>query len=342
MPVFAMASRFFIPDFLLVKYEYMCYYIESLGLSEEEKTMLDSLDQIVTLLENYQFDLLELEEREIPASAKKAFMLGLERSQALDVWQWMRSLTAQTGHYPLLVEDWGDDREFFFTGYFEYEQQTGMIPDIAPEAIIAATPHIDLETFLQNQEAMPHSELLEALEWMSDATQKQFGSCPSHAELVALVNQEQIKSELELERYLFNWERRTFGDAQALVPIDTSYLDWYDTSTYPSIMLLLPVTEGWNTLAYLHWYGAGNCGTPLTIEILQKWHREYQADLVCNYGTMLQFLVGKRPTTPEIAFQLAWEQIALASCTTVPLGVSIRDHARALLALDRWFIHERP
>lgn len=36
------------------------------------------------------------------------------------------------------------------------------------------------------------------------------------------------------------------------------------------------------------------------------------------------------------------EQVALAECTTLLPGVSMRDHARALLAVNRWFIHERP
>jgi hypothetical protein len=83
-------------------------------------------------------------------------------------------------------------------------------------------------------------------------------------------------------------------------------------------------------------------GTTVAIGFLKKWHQEYNAELVYHYGTMLQLNVGRRPTTPEAAFDLAWQQEALAECTTILPGVALRDHARSLLIVDRWFLHERP
>lgn len=57
---------------------------------------------------------------------------------------------------------------------------------------------------------------------------------------------------------------------------------------------------------------------------------------------MLNFTVARRPRTPEEAFALAWEHQALAVDTLARPGVSFRDHARTLLAVDRWFLHNRP
>ena len=57
---------------------------------------------------------------------------------------------------------------------------------------------------------------------------------------------------------------------------------------------------------------------------------------------MLQLVVKRKPATLEEAFQLAWEQVAIAPCTNLLPGVSLRDHAKALFHLDRWFLHERP
>lgn len=57
---------------------------------------------------------------------------------------------------------------------------------------------------------------------------------------------------------------------------------------------------------------------------------------------MLQFVVARRPATAEEALELAWQQYLVAPCTMLLPGVSVRDHARALLHIDRWFLHERP
>lgn len=57
---------------------------------------------------------------------------------------------------------------------------------------------------------------------------------------------------------------------------------------------------------------------------------------------MLLLNVGRLPSTPEEAFQLACEQEAIAECTTMLPGVSLRNHTRALLSVNRWFLHERP
>ncbi|HIK18118.1 MAG TPA: DUF4253 domain-containing protein [Leptolyngbyaceae cyanobacterium M33_DOE_097] len=95
-------------------------------------------------------------------------------------------------------------------------------------------------------------------------------------------------------------------------------------------------------LAYLHWFGAWASGTPVVIGFLKQWHQRYNAELVCHYGTMLQLTVEKRPATPAEAFDLAWQQEALAPCTTLLPGVTLRDHARSLLTVNRWFLHERP
>jgi hypothetical protein len=57
---------------------------------------------------------------------------------------------------------------------------------------------------------------------------------------------------------------------------------------------------------------------------------------------MFQFFVNRPPTDPQIAFDLAWQQNALAPDTFFDAEISIRDHARALLQLDRWFLHNRP
>jgi Domain of unknown function (DUF4253) len=57
---------------------------------------------------------------------------------------------------------------------------------------------------------------------------------------------------------------------------------------------------------------------------------------------MLQLQVSAPPKTLDEAFEVAVEQSLAAPCTLALPGVSIRDHARALMGRPEWFIHERP
>ncbi|MCG8350339.1 MAG: DUF4253 domain-containing protein [Chloroflexales bacterium] len=304
--------------------------------------MITTLDELSGFLRTHRIDAEDLQKLDIDASSAHAFALEIDSAHELDVWHTFHDLVHQTHYYPLLVEDWSNDRDFFLRSCYEHEQSVGLIPDVAPDAILAAVSHADIGSYLRQQESLRSEDLAEEIDWERERTREQFGACPTTEAIVSLVERQVIRSTVDLERWLFQWERQTFGDTQALGAIDTCYLDWFDTENVTSIMLLLPVLEGWNTLAYLHWYGAFNSGTPIAIQFLKQWRRDYGAELVCHYGTMLQFLVGRSPATPEAAFHLAWEQVALAECTTILPGVSIREHARALLMMDRWFLHERP
>jgi hypothetical protein len=304
--------------------------------------MLTTLDELSQILQTYHIDAEDLEELEIETASARALALAIDPTHELDVWHTFHRLLPQTQRYPLLVEDWGNDRAFFSPYWYEQERSVGHIPDVTPAAILAMVPYADIDAYLRRQASSGRERLMDEIAWELERTERQCGICPAKEVVLSLVEQQAIQSLVDLERWLFQWECQTLGATQALVPPDTSHLEWFSAKTIPSTLLLLPVVHGWDTLAYLHWYGALHSGTPLAIQFLQKWQRDYQAELVCNYGTMLQFLVGRAPAAPDEAFQLAWEQVALAECTTILPGVSIRDHARALLTMDRWFIHERP
>ncbi|MCU0491029.1 MAG: DUF4253 domain-containing protein [Chloroflexaceae bacterium] len=301
-----------------------------------------NLNGLAQLLKTHQIEAEDLETLAIDGTTFTALALDIAPAQQFEVWQIFRNLVEQTGRYPLLVEDWIGGRTFFSTYWYEAEVSAGHIADVTPDAVLAAVPQADMQAFLVKREAMIRDELAEGVDFELELTQQQFGSCPAKEEVLALVDQGVIQSPVSLNRWLFDWELQTFGLEKALEPPDPGYLGWFDPNHSQATMLLLPVTEGWNTLAYLHWYGSLTGGTPVTIQFLKKWHDDYQAELVCHYATMLGFYVGQPPRTPEDAFRLAWEQVALAECTTILPGVSLRDHARSLLAVNRWFLHERP
>ncbi len=198
-----------------------------------------------------------------------------------------------------------------------------------------------MESFLASRQASRTEYLEDCIDFSLASTRDHFGSCPDRSQIEALIQNNTVQSYVDLEQWLLNWELQNFGKA-AIVASDTRYLDWFEPDSPQAPLLLLPTEHSWECLAYLHWYGACSAGTPIAMGFLKQWHQQYGAELVCHYGTMLQFIVGRPPTTLEEAFQLAWEQETLAECTTILPGVCLRDHARSLLTVDRWFLHERP
>jgi hypothetical protein len=105
--------------------------------------------------------------------------------------------------------------------------------------------------------------------------------------------------------------------------------------------LFLPCSNGWDALAYIHWYGSYD-GSENYIALGRSWEERFGAELVAHHGTMLQCLVSRPPQTIEEAWPLACEHDLVAECTLALSGISLRDYTRALVGWDRWFLHERP
>lgn len=318
--------------------------------------MIDDIQAIASLLSGTAFESAQVISLAIPETRSSAFVLEVDLTNYLDAWSFMRSHLNQTKRWPVVIACWSQhpgnwqrsviNDDLFSRFYFQEEvSQTG--GDFSPEAIIARAERVDQERFLaakneQSQVETSLDQLIESLEHCLEETQERFGTAPAKVEVETFIQTRQLRSHLDLEKWLFNWELTQLESEQRFQPFDTRYLDWYEPVNQPMALVLLPTCDSWNALAYLHWYGGCAAGSDTAITFLKHWHQHYGAELVCHYGTMLQLQVSQRPTTPEAALQLAWEQEALAECTTILPGVSLRDHARALLQVDRWFLHERP
>lgn len=303
--------------------------------------MLNTVGAIAHLLKGTCLDGSAIQQVPIDASDQDAFVIEVEQRMALDAWAVLRSLLEQTKRYPILTESWGCS-DYFSRFYYDEEHQAGMIAGVSPEAIIASIPMASMESFLANRKADGAPYLQDSVDDALQLTEEKLGRSPSLAEVQPLIDQQLICNRYDLEKWLFNWELQHVGLDGAIASVDTHYLDWFQPGRPTAPLILLPTDVSWNALAYLHWFGASTVGTPIVMRFLQRWHQQYAAELVCHYGTMLQFNIGRRPSTPNEAFELAWQQEVLAECTTILPGVSLRDHAWSLLVLDRWFLHERP
>ena len=257
----------------------------------------------------------------------------------LSCWRLLRSLIDKTNMYPLLTDstwssatgNWQEDmneQNYFIRSEYLYEQKNGFIESVAPESIANAAKSLNGEAIINRRIKEYHREdnrvWWESKLYLQDleATKQDYDLTPSSREVETALNSEAIITDIDFERYL-------------------DYQEWYDISSSKTLpLLLLPTPNSWETLAYIHFFGSQN--STEDIAILKYWHDKYDAELVAHYLTMLQFFVNNKPQTPIEAYKLAAQHYEFAPCTLTKPGVAIREHAKALLHIDRWFLHERP
>jgi Domain of unknown function (DUF4253) len=303
--------------------------------------MLNTIEAISNLLQGSFLEGQEIRQLEIDESDECAFAIEVPRANALDAWHLMKSYLRDIKRYPVLTEGWGSD-DYFSRFYYREEENDGKLQGISPREIIARVPMANLEAFLETRRIARKEYLEDSIDYSLARTRERFGECPDNSQIRELIDSATIQSTVDLEKWLFDWELQHFNYEDATTAPDTGYLDWFEPDSKTAILMLLPIENGWDSLAYIHWFGACSAGTTVAISFLKRWNQRYNAELVCHYGTMLQLNVGRLPGTPEEAFELAWQQEALAECTTILPGISLRDHARSLLTVNRWFLHERP
>lgn len=311
--------------------------------------MIRDVDQLEKLLANESLTDLNILPLDIPKNVEKAFAVEVD-ANALQVWKTLRRLLPQTGMWPVLYAFWGNPQnsweeyvtadDIFIRQPFEWESQEDK--DTSPEAIIARAEITSFEGLLEYHSNMYSENIHEDFAFALEKTKQRFGLSPPATEVDTLIKSQKINNYVELEKWLLNWELQRIPQKISLQPSDTHYMDWYVPLNEPQALILLPTVNCWETLAFIHWYGAETCGSETAIAMLRWWHEKYGAELVAHYGTMLHFSVNRRPATIDEAFRLAREQEALAPCTTALPGISLRDHARTLLTADKWFLHERP
>jgi len=287
-----------------------------------------------------------------------AFAIDIPLAEPMQSWQLMRELVPQTGRWPVLITLWGGGNSWHekarlirdeFSNRFAFTQE--LLKDSRsghnPADIIAASETVDVGAQLrQIEERMQsahyeHFDLEEDLERLLEGTRDRFGFAPDVGDPVNFLTTEKIYSKASLERWLFEWERKNCADALRVQDDELSYLEWFEQHSPSLVLLLMPSARHWEIPAYLNWFASNIASSQLIVALLREWHQKYGAELVSHHGTMLELITSRLPDTPEDAFHLAWQQETIAQCTTIPAGVSLRDHARAMLCTNCWFLHAR-
>ncbi len=294
----------------------------------------------------------------IPESTQIAFAIEVPKSSMLDCWRLLRSLMDKTHRYPVLTScghvetgNWQEDtlKENYFyrpKSFFYDESGRALAINTSPQFIIDTAKSLDGQALIKSM--MEEDDLDDSEYWWDHElylldlkhTQKNYGISPELEQVKSVLNSEKIVTEIDFERWLLNWELDNVLPELLLAPRDLPSQDWYrGGSGNSSTLLLLPTSSGWETLAYIGFYDTLSAHD---VSFLKHWHDQYGAELVAHYGTMLQFYVRQKPKTLMEAFELASEHYLFASDTLILPGVSIREHAIALLNLDRWFLRRQP
>jgi hypothetical protein len=313
--------------------------------------MIATINELHDLLQGTFLELKDIVEMSVLDTSETVFAIDVKNSNSFEAWSLLRSLTDQTGRWPVLTALWGDpsksfdaqlrDADLFSRFYFKDECRDNRRDD-TQDAIIEASKGIDVAQYFASLPLDDSLSIEDALEIALEGTQGEFGKIPLIEDRLAFLRNESLSTHDDIERWFFGWEIKHCANPLSLPEYGLTHMEWFEPES--EALLLMPSLRGWETPAYINWFaaGGGRCNSQFIVALLEEWHSKYGAELVAHHGTMLHFVVARRPSTPDEAFHLAWQQGTVAPCTTILPGVSLRDHARALLHTDKWFLHERP
>jgi hypothetical protein len=291
-----------------------------------------------------------LEDREIAElpildTGEVAYAVRITAKEVEPMWKAARGLVERIGRWPVATMCWGAGTNWregvqsqdHFSRFFYKESPRAT--DVSPQGLLRLVDTVDVDAFIE-QLAKRHEgyyDVKGALAFEIDSTARACGIRPTDEEVrAATINGSPISTHRELDRWLMAWEARHD------VPQDWSVgrQAWFEGESVA--LLFLPVTESWDTLAYLNWYGAADPGTQYFIALGRRWNQQFGAELVAHYGTMLQCIVSRPPRNRDEAWSLAREHHLVAPCTMDLSGIALRHYALGLVEHDKWFLHERP
>ena len=288
----------------------------------------------------------------VPAGSNKATAFVIEvTGDAETAWKELRERLERSGRWPVLTllqsfdcSSWDAQvrsTDVFSRFYFEEERREGREND-SPEAIVEASRSIDGGRAVAEFPEDDSVTLDDCVSICEEGTEVRFGKVPEIGDSETFLAKHHLKSQKAIERWFLEWELANCDNPLELDQFGLGHLKWYEPTQEKTALVLLPTSRGWEALAYINWFASQGRNSQVLVALLREWSEKYGAELVAHYGTMLQFVVRNPPGSVEEAFEVAWQHHTVAQCTTILPGVSPRDHARALLQTDRWFLHERP
>jgi len=305
--------------------------------------MIQTLDELRALLSDMPLGGRAMTRLPVLDTGEHALLVEIDGVEVEAAWRAAREQSGRAGRWPVAVTCWADGAGAW-ERRFEGEDLFMRAPftwgaggaDVSPAGLRRRSRDVDVAAMLK-REAARRAELVPAAEVIEEAvaeTERVFGVAPDPALVADAGGSHQ--SDLDLERWLARWERDHAGDRPPRPP------DPWFAPYGPTALMWLPAPAGADALAYVSWYAGETRDHADLIALLRSWEERFGAELVAHWGTMLQLVVRRPPLDLESALEVATEQVLVAPCTIWLQGTSLRDHARALVGAERWFLHERP
>ena len=250
-------------------------------------------------------------------------LYDVEPSRLLQVWQAARRALPDTGRWPVCVWDMGDGWDVGAPGD----------PAAAASSLAAAAAQAGSAGIASGW----INDLPETLDTLRHFTRHRF---PKHPELALEMIDAlgEPTTEPAFDRWLYD---RLLKDPGLRAEVDVTYLQGTSTWFEPTdvALALLPTPQSWLSPAWLGLYSFESPERQAALAAVQRqWLEEYGAELVANWGTMLQFVVRRPPQDPERAYELAGQLKEVGGS----LQMYRYELALALPGSDAWFVHNRP
>ncbi len=247
----------------------------------------------------------------------------MDPSQVLPVWQVARDALPASGRWPVCIWDSDEAREIADPGD----------PAAAAAELAEAAAHADPGAVASGW----INDFPETLADLETFVQHRF---PNHPDLAQRVIDDlgDPTTQPAFDRWLYE---ALLNEPALRSEVDVDYLrgtrQWFQPKRVT--LALLPTDQGWLSPAWLSFHSFEMPEREAALAAAQRdWSRKYGAEIVANWGTMLQFLVGRPPTDPWDAYDLAGQ--------LKDVGGSLQMYRYELaLALPRsnaWFLHDRP
>lgn len=271
--------------------------------------------------------------------------IRVDHSNARTMWSQLRTQFAESGYWPLVVSyivngapgSWqqvvqSETGQLFSRFYFE-EEVAAKLPgmrSVDPKDIVASANSSDPVREIQRFQQRSYGTAAENAGWICDSVGRTFGVAPRPEQLLRRLSEKSTSPGADLQGLAFDWLQ---SEGPGLSKTHEPF--WYEPKDTLAI-LLLPISSPSDALAFVHWWGCHTIGTPSVICLLRDWQRQYGAELMCHYGTVLQLSVTTPITSPSDAFHVA------SQLESICMQHGFVESASGLLGATHWHMHNRP
>jgi hypothetical protein len=240
----------------------------------------------------------------------------------LPAWEAARALLPETGRWPVLVTEWGDEPQWTGTSAAPGEDDLLLLDRAA-------------------RTTDPWWSAVRPGEWPVSIEQTPYLARGWSGVDVAVEAALQVTpgtTRDDLDYWIY---QRVAGDplladrvvrgARRVVTADY----WYTPDNVS--LVLLPVESPWLAPGWVSYHGTLGRDNVLAA-VLWQWRQRWDAELVACWDTMLQFKVGRCPAPGDEAWNLAGQLKSLAG----NFDINRWELAVLLPHAETWFLHDRP